>query len=325
MAAPVWMSRVLLAAATYNLLWGGWVVLRPLDLFHWTGADEPLYPAIWQCVGMIVGVYGVGYAIAARDPLRHWPIVLVGLLGKLLGPVGFLAHSFLMAEGTTGRLPFSWGWVIVTNDLIWWVPFAAILYQTARHHLAPAGTRSLRLADANRQIRDQHGESIESLSRSQDCLLVFLRHSGCTFCREALDDLRKQRPELERRGVRPILVHMADEPSGRDFFATYGLEDWSRVSDPDCTLYRAYGLGRGRIGQLLGPAVWWRGFRAAILAGHAVGPPVGDGFQMPGTFLLRDGKVIAEYRHKTAADRPDYCDLANRTPAASHEVATPRP
>ena len=38
---------------------------------------------------MIVGVYGVGYWIAGDDPYRHWPIVLVGFLGKAFGPVGF--------------------------------------------------------------------------------------------------------------------------------------------------------------------------------------------------------------------------------------------
>ena len=40
---------------------------------------------------MIVGVYGVGYATAALDPSRHWPVVLVGLLGKIFGPIGFLS------------------------------------------------------------------------------------------------------------------------------------------------------------------------------------------------------------------------------------------
>jgi hypothetical protein len=37
---------------------------------------------------------------------------------------------------------------------------------------------------------------------------------------------------------------------------------------------------------------------------------VGDGFQMPGIFLLFHGEVLRSYRHQTAADRPDYVDLA---------------
>jgi hypothetical protein len=308
--APKWMSRVLALAATYNLIWGAWVILRPLDLFHLADAPPPLYPSIWQCVGMIVGVYGIGYAIAARDPYRHWPIVLVGLLGKLLGPIGFVWMLATTNVGDPGRLPISWGWTLVTNDLVWWIPFASILYFAGRHHLAPPPSGELSLAEANRAFRDQHGKSIDDLSKNQTLLIVFLRHSGCTFCREALADLKNQRERLAAAHVLPVLVHMGDEAAGEVFFASYALSDVPRISDPMCQLYRAYGLARGKISQLLGPAVWWRGFKAAILAGHAVGPAGGDGFQMPGAFLVRDGKILHAYRHTTAADRPDYCELA---------------
>lgn len=115
------MSWVLLAPAIYNLLWGGWVVLFPHSLFDSLGMTRPNYPEIWQCVGMIVGVYGIGYGVAARAPLRHWPIVLVGLLGKILGPIGFVDALW------RGVFPLAFGLNILTNDLIWWVPFCLIL------------------------------------------------------------------------------------------------------------------------------------------------------------------------------------------------------
>src|SRR5262249_18880392 len=85
---PAGMKVVLTAAGVYNLVWGSWVILSPAAVFRWAGMPPTNYPQIWQCVGMIVGVYGIGYLIAARDPFRHWPIVFVGLLGKVLGPVG---------------------------------------------------------------------------------------------------------------------------------------------------------------------------------------------------------------------------------------------
>lgn len=116
-----WMKPVLLAAAAYNLAWGGFVVLFPAAMFGWFGMEPPNYPELWQCIGMIVGVYGIGYGIAAFDPVRHWPIVLVGFLGKLFGPVGFLQAVL------QGRLPWRFGWLNVTNDLIWLIPFALIL------------------------------------------------------------------------------------------------------------------------------------------------------------------------------------------------------
>lgn len=70
---------------------------------------------------MIVGVYGIGYWVAASDPQRHWPIVLVGFLGKIFGPIGFL--DAYMA----GVFNLKFGLTIITNDLIWWIPFYLIL------------------------------------------------------------------------------------------------------------------------------------------------------------------------------------------------------
>lgn len=119
------MSLTLYLAAAYNLLWGAWVVLFPNAYFGLVGMDRPNIPQLWQCIGMIVGVFGVGYAIAAHDPDRHWPIVLVGLLGKTFGPIGFVLAA------AKGQLPWSFGWTNITNDLIWLVPFAVILYRAA--------------------------------------------------------------------------------------------------------------------------------------------------------------------------------------------------
>lgn len=121
------MSLVLWAAAVYNVAWGSFVVLFPSQMFQWAGMQPPNYPELWQCIGMMVGVYGVGYAIAATNPARHWPIVLVGLLGKILGPIGFLHAAW------HGSLPWRAGWIIVANDLIWWLPFAALL-RACRFH-----------------------------------------------------------------------------------------------------------------------------------------------------------------------------------------------
>ncbi|MFM1872981.1 MAG: hypothetical protein RL398_2403 [Planctomycetota bacterium] len=124
--APRWAAPVLLAAAAYNVLFGAYAVLLPNAWFESAGMPAPNYPFLWQCVGMIVGVYGIGYAIAARDPLRHWPIVLVGLLGKVFGPIGFVDAAM------RGDLPWQAGWIILSNDLVWWLPFTALLLAARR-------------------------------------------------------------------------------------------------------------------------------------------------------------------------------------------------
>ena len=122
--APIpYAKLVLLAAAVYNLIWGAVVVLLPVTTLAWLGLDDVNYPQLWQCVGMIVGVYGIGYGIAAYDAVRHWPIVLVGFLGKLFGPVGTIGAII------EGVFPPSFLWVNLTNDLIWLPFFAFFLYR----------------------------------------------------------------------------------------------------------------------------------------------------------------------------------------------------
>lgn len=92
----------------------------------------------------------------------------------------------------------------------------------------------------------------------------------------------------------------------------YGLQDVNHFSDPERTLYKAFNLQRGNPGQLFGPRVWQRGFDAFFRGGHGLGAMVGDGFQMPGVFLLHEGKVLSEVRHKTVAERPDYLALVRK-------------
>ncbi len=125
-AAPRWIFVTLWLAGIYNLLFGAWVILLPHQLFALLQIPEPKPIAIWQCVGMIVGVYGFGYICAAYAPARHWPIVLVGLIGKLLGPIGFYFAA------NKGDLPWKFGYLNITNDLIWWIPFSFILARAWR-------------------------------------------------------------------------------------------------------------------------------------------------------------------------------------------------
>jgi len=169
------------------------------------------------------------------------------------------------------------------------------------------------------EAKTDGGDSLLELSRQGDVLLVFLRHLGCTFCREAVADLSEQRQSIEGdAGTKIVFVYMpgpgdtqALEARASRFFAKHGMEDSARVADPDKRLYRAFGLGRGSLGQLFGWKNLKRGFVAGVMKGHLVGPLVGDGFQMPGVFLVRDGAVVAGYRHETAADVPDYCAIAH--------------
>jgi len=105
-------------------------------------------------------------------------------------------------------------------------------------------------------------------------------------------------------------VHMMPDADAVELFRQYGLEDVPHISDPDRQVYRGFGLGRGSVQQVMGPRVWWRGFKAAMLSGHRPGKPTGDVFQMPGAFLIADGAIIRAFQPETSADRPDFEKLA---------------
>jgi peroxiredoxin len=298
------MRNVLLAAGLYNVVWGAWAVLFPSAIFSWLNMPQPNYPQFWQCIGMIVGVYGIGYVIAAFDPVRHWPIVLVGFLGKVFGPMGMVQALW------SKQLPWGFALNCVSNDLIWWVPFFLILkHAWDEFQSDPTSDMLPEESTLLLETKTNDGFSLAELSQKHPLLLVFLRHSGCTFCREALADLSMSRVGIEKSGTKLVLVHMATAESFAAFTAKYGLCDVSAVSDPTRRLYRGLGLRRGKLSQLFGWNVWWRG-QKSFFAGHRPGALEGDGTQMPGVFLIQRGRVVRRFIHADAADRPDYAALA---------------
>jgi hypothetical protein len=309
-AAPQWIVWSLKAAAIYNVAWGLFAVFFPLAIWPWLEMQPPRYPQLWQCIGMMVGVFGVGYWIAAGDPARHWPIVLVGWLGKVLGSIGFLLAAL------RGELPWSFGLVNVFNDAIWWIPFTAALYYAWQANSMTGENRApLPLSEALRTVRSQRGHTLAELSAEQSLLVLFIRHAGCTFCRQALADIARIRSELNQRGVRLAVVHMSHVSTADALLARYGLDDIDHFSDPERRMYRAFDLARAAWWQLFGPRVWGRGLTSILRNGQ--GAIDGDGFQMPGAFVVRDGRIVAAFRHETAADRPDYLKLVDAASASA--------
>jgi peroxiredoxin len=156
------------------------------------------------------------------------------------------------------------------------------------------------------EMMTNRGRSVDEASRERPVMLIFLRHFGCTFCRESLSDLSRKQDQYENEGVQLIFVHMADDEQAREYFQRYALGDPERISDPECRFYSAMGLGKGSFSQLFGLQVMIRGVEAGVLKGHGIGRQIGDGFQMPGVFLVQNGVVREQFIHRLASDRPNY-------------------
>jgi peroxiredoxin len=167
------------------------------------------------------------------------------------------------------------------------------------------------LADVLREFQTESGRTLLEVTDQGPVLLLFLRHFGCAFCRQTLDQVSAIREQIAARGVSPVFVHLGTPERAKPFFDYYKLEDVERVSNPEGTLYRhaVFHLDRQPI---------WRHFvtpkvLAAWLGGtlrrYGLGKVEEDGEQMPGVFVLKDRRIVNVFRYRTIADEPDYLKL----------------
>jgi hypothetical protein len=135
---------------------------------------------------------------------------------------------------------------------------------------------------------------LRALAADRPTLVVLLRSFGCTFCREAMADVAASKQSIGEAGAGVAFVH--------------GATPVTTVSDPELAHYRAFGLGRTGVQALVAPTVWTRGAVCALSHGFGVQTPEMMR-QLPGVFVVQGGQVLAEYRHSSPSDRPDYLSL----------------
>lgn len=78
---------------------------------------------------MLVGTYAIAYYFASKDPVRYWPLIMVGFIGKILGPIGSVYYIL------AGELTPKFLYVNLWNDLVWLIPFGWILWQVRTQKL----------------------------------------------------------------------------------------------------------------------------------------------------------------------------------------------
>jgi peroxiredoxin len=175
----------------------------------------------------------------------------------------------------------------------------------------PVTNQDIGMADVLREHRTETGRTLLELVDESPVLLIFLRHFGCSFCRQTLDDVSRIRTQIEGQGVRPVFVHLGSPERAKPYFDYYQLSDIERVSDPEASLYAkpVFALPRKNVfSQFLVPSVWAAWFNGAIRK-HGIGMIREDADQMPGIFYLRNREIVRAFRYKTIADEPDYLKL----------------
>jgi peroxiredoxin len=114
--------------------------------------------------------------------------------------------------------------------------------------------------------------------------------------------LRDLHPDFQKRGAAVAAVTQGTAKQTADLCARHSVR-FPCLADPSRQAYLAFGLDRGGFTEVMGPAVL---FKAALSAFRGnFGPPGGDVFQMPGTFVIgTDGIIRLAYRSRDASDLP---------------------
>ncbi len=302
------LNASLFISAIYFVIWSLVVIIFP-SILNSVVIDQGFTPVVfWDFMSLVTFILGIGLFIAAGNPHRHWPIILLVSLFHLAMIGGFV---FGYTIGFFNNLFIRF---IILNHLIWLVPNAIVLYKVYRRSFETdemlmdtfsSEQYPLSLFDTT------DGRNLGEMHEEKPLMLVFLRHFGCPFCKESLLQLAEHRNQLEAEGIGIVLIYMVDDNTAQAYLSEYGLNDVAQVSDPEEIFYKSFRLKRGSFLQLFGLKVWVRWVELAFRKKLFNTKPAGDVAQMPGIFLLQDGKVVKEFVHKSVADSPDYSFFLN--------------
>ena len=117
-----WPRTLLLCSAIHSGVWGVFIMAMPeLAARTYGFARPPRDIHLWQGSGLFITLLAIGYLLACRDPIRHYGVVLIGLLAKTFGALGV---TWAVSQGQVSKNVL---WLIPINDVIWWLPFALIV------------------------------------------------------------------------------------------------------------------------------------------------------------------------------------------------------
>jgi peroxiredoxin len=175
-------------------------------------------------------------------------------------------------------------------------------------HLGDAVPREL----ADQELVDASGARVRlgAMWRERPCLFVFLRHFGCVGCAEEMYELAPRLHELERAGVRTILVGNGSPAQRAGFVERHALDKApvEILTDPTLAAYRALSLVRSAWATV-GPRALIDTARA-LAAGHPHRPVEGDALQQGGVLLAdTSGRVRLYHRSRSIGDHPPASDL----------------
>ncbi len=304
-----YFKAILYSAGSYHVIWSVLVIAFPELYFNFTHTAIPSHLEMWWMIAIYTGILGIGYILAASNPLRHWRIIAMGFSLKLIVVLLFIYSVF---HHTENSIIYK---MLFINHLIWLPLFGWILYNAYQHQYLLDNElirmNHLSIDELLEMYATNKGNIVSHIAINQPVMLVFLRHFGCTFCKETLLNIKKYKDNIEGQGTRIVLVNMHSEDKSYEELTKYQLQDMEFISDQESLLYKAFKLKRGSVAQLFGFKVWFRGIYLWLTKGAIISSSDGaDVYQMPGIFLIYKGAVVKQFIHQSAADNPSYIELA---------------
>jgi len=116
-----WMKFVLRFVAVFNVLAGLFMLIGYHETYKIIGMDKPAINFPIQLVGILVGLFGVGYYLVAKNPIENRNVLALGFWSKLLGSC--LGTGYVLL----GKLPPQFIAVYFFADLIYLPPFYLIM------------------------------------------------------------------------------------------------------------------------------------------------------------------------------------------------------
>jgi small multidrug resistance pump len=124
-----WMKFVLRFAAVFNICAGLFMLIGYHETYKIIGMEKPDLNFPMQLVGILVGLFGVGYYLVARNPTENRAVLMLGFWSKFLGSCLGTGYVIL------GKLPLHFVAVYFFADVIY-LPFFYVilkrLYALAR-------------------------------------------------------------------------------------------------------------------------------------------------------------------------------------------------
>ena len=125
--------------------------------------------------------------------------------------------------------------------------------------------------------------------------------------------LQQQESTLVNLDVHVAIVTFESSPLARTYVQDTAVR-WPLLVDESRSLYRAYGMFRGRVWDIWGPRTWWA-YAKELMGGRLPKPSHADTSQLGGDVLVDpQGTVRLMHGGSGPADRPAVADiLAART------------